>query len=142
MRPREADIIKRKIKCFIKKVQNGFCSCVDLAVLEVVNMELKQRRRRRQRERPKSNRIRPCLHGVGTPVQWGKFLLFCVPQSVKTKETHPTRPGSPTPCKQALIFGKTTTLHVHHAFLYISRPSLHDNNLKVPNFKVCRGREL
>ena len=36
----------------------------------------------------------------GTP--WGKFLLFCVPQSVKTKETYPTRPGSPTQCKQAL----------------------------------------
>ena len=41
----------------------------------------------------------------GTPVQWGKFLLFCVPQSVKTKETNPTRLGSPTPCKQALRFG-------------------------------------
>ena len=38
----------------------------------------------------------------GTPVWWGRFLLFCVPQSVKTKETNPTRPGSPTPCKQAL----------------------------------------
>ena len=36
----------------------------------------------------------------GSP--WGKFLLFCVPQRVKTKETYPTRPGSPTPCKQAL----------------------------------------
>ena len=32
----------------------------------------------------------------------GKFLLFCVSQSVKTKETNPTRPGSPTPCKQTL----------------------------------------
>ena len=38
----------------------------------------------------------------GTPVWWGRFLLFCVPQSMKTKETSPTRPGSPTPCKQAL----------------------------------------
>ena len=38
----------------------------------------------------------------GTPVSWGKFILFCVPQSVKTKETSPTRPGSPTSCKQAL----------------------------------------
>ena len=38
----------------------------------------------------------------GTPVWWGRFLLFCVPQSVKTKETNPTRPGSPTPCKQTL----------------------------------------
>ena len=39
-----------------------------------------------------------------TPVKWGRFLLFCVPQSLKTKETSPTRPGSPTPCKQALNF--------------------------------------
>ena len=41
----------------------------------------------------------------GTPVKWGKFLLFCVTQSVKTKETNTTRPGSPTPCKQALNQG-------------------------------------
>ena len=40
----------------------------------------------------------------GTPVLWARFLLFCVPQSVKTKETNPNRPGSPTPCKQALRF--------------------------------------
>ena len=38
----------------------------------------------------------------GTPVYWGMFLLFCGPQTVKTKEINPTRPGSPTPCKQAL----------------------------------------
>ena len=42
----------------------------------------------------------------GTPVWWGRFLLFCVPQSVKTKETNPTRPGSPTPCKEALSLEK------------------------------------
>ena len=40
--------------------------------------------------------------GWGTPVQWGKFLLFCVTQSVKTKEAYPTGPGSLTPSKQAL----------------------------------------
>ena len=34
-----------------------------------------------------------------------------------------------------------TTLHVHHAFLYISLPSLHDFNVKAPNFWFCRGRE-
>ena len=34
-----------------------------------------------------------------------------------------------------------TTLHVHHAFLYISLSSLHDFNVKVPNFWFCRGRE-
>ena len=28
-----------------------------------------------------------------------------------------------------------------HAFLYISLPSLHDYNVKLPNFSFCRGRE-
>ena len=51
----------------------------------------------------KSLCFRPCLHGVGDSGLVGRFLLFCVPQSVKTKETNPTRPGLPTPCKQALI---------------------------------------
>ena len=37
--------------------------------------------------------------------------MFCVPQSVKTKETNPTRPGYPTPCKQALrTFRKFKTI--------------------------------
>ena len=45
----------------------------------------------------------------GTPVKWGRFILFCVPQSVKTKETNLTIPGSPTPCKQVL---RTTYMSV------------------------------
>ena len=36
---------------------------------------------------------------------------------------------------------KKTTLHVYHAFLYISLPSLHDYNVKVPKFTFSRGRE-
>ena len=38
----------------------------------------------------------------GTPVWWGWFLLFSRPERHKTKETYPTTPGSPTPCKQGL----------------------------------------
>ena len=38
----------------------------------------------------------------GTAVQWGWFLLFSRSGGHKTKETYPTRPGSPTPCKQGL----------------------------------------
>ena len=38
----------------------------------------------------------------GTPVLWGWFLLFSRSVGHKTKETYPTRPGSPTPCKQGL----------------------------------------
>ena len=37
--------------------------------------------------------------------------------------------------------GKTTTLHVHRTFLYISLPSLHDYDVKFPNFTFCGGRE-
>ena len=35
--------------------------------------------------------------------------MFCVPQ---TKETNPTRPGSHTPCKQALILGIGKFYHI------------------------------
>ena len=34
------------------------------------------------------------------------------------------------------LISKTTTLHVHHAFLYISLPSLHDYNVKVLKIHV------
>ena len=44
---------------------------------------------------------------------WGRFLLFCVLQSVKTKETNPTRLGSPTPCKQALNTSNSVTLYAY-----------------------------
>ena len=38
----------------------------------------------------------------GTPVWWGWLLLFSRSGGHKTKETYPTKPGSPTPCKQGL----------------------------------------
>ena len=36
---------------------------------------------------------------------------------------------------------KTTTLHVHHAFLYISLLSLHNYDVKWPNFKFTWEQE-
>ena len=39
------------------------------------------------------------------------------------------------------LISKTTTSHVHHAFLYISLPSLHDYNVKNAEFQVGLGRE-
>ena len=39
------------------------------------------------------------------------------------------------------LLRKTTTLHVHHAFLYISLPSLHDCDVKMPNCKFNGGRK-
>ena len=67
-----------------------------------------------------STAFRPCLHGVGDP-GLGRFLLFCVAQTVKTKETNPTRPGSPTPRKQALnLFLLPLKYHVHDLSARIS----------------------
>ena len=39
------------------------------------------------------------------------------------------------------LLRNTTTLHVHHAFLYISSPSLHDYDVKMPNCKFYGGRK-
>ena len=39
------------------------------------------------------------------------------------------------------LLSKTTTLYVHHAFLYISLPSLHDYDVKMPNCKFYGGRK-
>ena len=37
--------------------------------------------------------------------------------------------------KNATSLGsKARTLHVHHAFLYISQPTQHDDDVKLPNF--------
>ena len=39
------------------------------------------------------------------------------------------------------LLRKTITLHVHHAFLYISSPSSHDYDVKMPNCKFYGGRK-
>ena len=37
------------------------------------------------------------------------------------------------------LITKTTTLHVHYTFWYISLPSLHDQDVKFPDGKFCGG---
>ena len=39
------------------------------------------------------------------------------------------------------LLSKTTSLHVHHAFLYISLLLLHDYNVKMPSFTFYGGRK-
>ena len=39
------------------------------------------------------------------------------------------------------LISKTTTLHVHHTFLYNSLPFLHDYDVKMPNYAFCRERK-
>ena len=47
--------------------------------------------------------------------------------------------GNGNAAKTIGLISKTTILHVHHAFLYISLPSLHDYDVKMPNFTMYRG---
>ena len=39
------------------------------------------------------------------------------------------------------LIGKKTTSQVHHTFLYISFPFLHDYDVKMPNFAFYGGRK-
>ena len=47
--------------------------------------------------------------------------------------------GNGNTTKAIGLISKTTILHVHHSFLYISLPSLHDYDVKMPNFTFHRG---
>ena len=39
------------------------------------------------------------------------------------------------------LLSKTTSLYVHHTFLYISLPLLHDYDVKIPSFTFYEGRK-
>ena len=56
----------------------------------------------------------------GTPDEWGWFLLFSRSGRHKTKETYPTRPGSPTPCKQGLRLPSMKTRRIQDILLTIN----------------------
>ena len=50
--------------------------------------------------------------------------------------------GSQDVKKAIGLLRKTTTLHVHHAFLYISLPSLDDYDVKMPNCLFTSSKKL
>ena len=88
------------INCCPQSVSQPVGYAVSLSVSKSVSQSVNQSIS--QSVSQPTSQLGPVYMEWGIPVQWGRFLLFCVPQSVKTKETYPTRPGSPTPCKQGL----------------------------------------
>ena len=48
--------------------------------------------------------------------------------------------GNENVAKAIGLITKTIILHAHLPFLYISLPSLHDYDVKMPNFTLYRGR--
>ena len=49
--------------------------------------------------------------------------------------------GNENVIKAIGLTSKTTALHVHHTFFYISLPSLHDHDVKMLNFMFYRARK-
>ena len=49
--------------------------------------------------------------------------------------------GDENVTKTVRLISKATTLHVHHTFLYLSFPFLHDYDVKMPKFTFYGGRK-
>ena len=49
--------------------------------------------------------------------------------------------GNENVIKTIGLISKTTTLHMHHTFLSISFPFLHDYDVKIPNFAFYGERK-
>ena len=88
----------------------------------------------------------------GTPVWWGWFLLFSRSGGHKTKETYPTRLGSPTPCKQGLSYtfygGNVVRVLVHffftaaHFHLALVAASISHFVTAVTKFSCCSSKKM
>ena len=105
----------------------------------------------------------PGLYWLSLSVtDWGNIVLFNFIDKADSSQCHHWFPREMTSEKQVQKLGtlrsndaddhenvkktiglirKTTTSHVHHTFLYISIPFLHDYDVKMPNLAFCWGRK-
>ena len=72
--------------------------------------------------------------------EWCFKLSLSCPSDIRDL-TKPRRRWQQERQKTIGLMSKTTTLHVHHAFLYISLLSLHNYDVKWPNFNFTWERE-
>ena len=81
--------------------------------------------------------------GIDKPGYATKVMLTWLVSSVKVIGSFSNDGGDGNENeKRAMgLLSKTTTLHMHLTFLYISLPSLHDYHMKLPNFTLCEGRK-
>ena len=75
------------------------------------------------------------------PADTGAFLVVASLHPLLGSFSNDDGDGNQDVKKAIGLLRKTTTLHVHHAFLFISLPSLHDYDVKVPNCKFYGGRK-
>ena len=67
--------------------------------------------------------------------------IFHMPPSLRLGSLTDNSDGNEDVKKAIGVMSKTTTLHVHHAFLYSSLPSLHDYDVKMLDRKLYGGRK-
>ena len=81
--------------------------------------------------------------GIDKPGYATKVMLTWLVSSVKIigSLSNDDADGNKNEKRAVGLLSKTTTLHVHHAFLDISLPSLHDYHMKLSNFTLCEGRK-
>ena len=73
-------------------------------------------------------RVRACLHGVGDPGLLGlvSFVFTLWGTQNKRNLPYPTKPGSPTPCKQGLSYQDGGLMgHLHDDIVLLLKPHLH-----------------
>ena len=64
--------------------------------------------------------LRACLHGVGNPGLVGLVSFVFTLWGTQNKRNLPTRPGSPTPCKQGLKYILfTPTILYNHCYQFL-----------------------
>ena len=86
---------------------------------------------------PKETKGRHCLKTWTRTCRSQVRGVSCSVQILRSNEATATRTS-----KRAIgLINKTTSLHVHHAFFYISLPFLHDYDMKMPNFAFYGGRK-
>ena len=78
----------------------------------------------------KNKKVGPCVHVLRSRVAMAKGSF-----------SNDDGDGKQDVKKAVGLLRKTTTLHVHHAFLYVSLPSLNGYDVKMPNCKFYGGRK-
>ena len=75
------------------------------------------------------------LAGSGAVTAWLRYLVILGSFSKDNSD------GNENVKKAIGLLSKTTSLHVRHAFLYISLLLLHDYDVKMPSFTFYGGRK-
>ena len=92
-------------------------------------------------QRPRSFWSATGIGAVGTSCMGTKQRLHRAwPSSIVTLRSNDAD-GNENVKRTIGLISKTKTSHVHHTFLYISFPFLHDYDVKMPNFAFYGGRK-